>query len=128
MEHDQGFRPANRFLTTDEVALLRHLVSRGPHAEPRFAEQLGRLRVVGECSCGCPTIDLGLDGGPKQLDGPLLIVADLVGKSPEGIDINVILHAHSGVLSELEVYSVSGSEPFTLPRPGDLKEWEDAAV
>ncbi len=57
-----------------------------------------------------------------------MIISDVVGKSPEGVDINVILHVRGEALSELEIYSRDGTDSFSLPKPEDLKAWEDTAV
>lgn len=47
----------NRALNLDEKGLIMELLSHLLHPE-RYIEQLEHLRVVGQCDCGCPTIDL----------------------------------------------------------------------
>ena len=107
--------PNVRSLTAEERCLLEWLLT------PRAAEYMGQMAdatVVSRCSCGCPTIDLAVKGvrGHGRSD----ILADVAGISPEGVRVGVFVHAREGLLSELEVYSITGDEPYTLPRIEDL--------
>jgi hypothetical protein len=49
------------------------------------------------------------------------ILADAYGHSPEGVPVNVILHAREGELSELEVISMDDTDVFGMPRPETLE-------
>ncbi len=90
-------------------------------AEPeRYLEQISRLRVVGRCGCGCPTVDLALEGQPHSRDAVARLIAEAEGQSPEGISVGVLVFAKDEVLSEMEVYSVAGDAPFSLPSPDTL--------
>ena len=118
---DQYHRPISRALTQQEAALLRWMLEHcGPDARACM-DQIGRLRVVSECTCGCPTIDLALDDQPAATKVGSLIIADAEGKSPEGFRVNVIVHVRDDVISELEVAAVDNTGPFALPRPEDLR-------
>ena len=111
--------PENRALTTDERILLEWLISNGSPDAAKYAPQIPRVSVVSRCTCGCPTIDLAVDG--KHEDGPSELVADFVGKSPEGIQVGVILHCRGGQISELEVYAMGEvNGVFGLPCPDAL--------
>ena len=44
-----------------------------------------------------------------------MILSEAGGVSPEGISFGIILHGREGLLSELEVYPISGEGKFTLP-------------
>jgi hypothetical protein len=71
--------------------------------------------VVGRCTCGCPSVDLAVDG--IATSGASEIIGDAVGDSPEGLQVGVILHCREGQLSELEVYPFENVKaPFRLPR------------
>lgn len=49
------------------------------------------------------------------------LAADFVGKSPEGIQVGVILHCLGGQISELEVYAIDEAKgAFGLPCPDAL--------
>ena len=73
--------------------LLEWLIANGSPSAAEYAPQIPRVSVVSRCTCGCPTIDLAVDG--KHLDGSSELVADFVGKSPEGIQVGVILHCRA---------------------------------
>ena len=107
---------------------MRWLVAHGTPEAENYAGQIERVGVVSECTCGCPSIDLAMRDQKTEVRGGSIIISDVVGASPEGVQVNVILHVRGDVLSELEVYAVGGTVPFSLPRPEDLKRWEDAAV
>ena len=117
--------PENRPLTTDERILLEWLIANGSPNASKYAPQIPRVSVVSRCTCGCPTIDLAVDG--KHVGGGSELVADFVGKSPEGIQVGVILHCRGGQISELEVYPVDEVKGvFGLPRPDALIALGDA--
>lgn len=118
---DQYHRPVSRLLTQQEAALLRWMLDNcGPDAFA-YMDQIDRLRVVSECTCGCPTIDLALHDQPAATTGGSLITADAEGESPEGFRVNVIVHVRDDVICELEVAAFDNTGPFALPRPADLR-------
>jgi hypothetical protein len=87
-----------------------------------YLDQIPRARVVSRCSCGCPTVDLALDGHLSKRAGGSTILADVQGRSPEGALVGVIVHGREGELSELEVYSIDGlANRFSLPTPDLLQ-------
>ena len=80
---------------------------------------------MGHCTCGCPTIDLGIDGATERTVGISLVLADFNGQTPEGIKVGVTLHARQGKLSELEVYSFRDEDKsFSLPTMESLTKDE----
>jgi hypothetical protein len=117
--------PENRPLTTDERMLLEWLIAHGSPNAAKYAPQIPRVSVVSRCTCGCPTIDLAVDG--KHVDGRSELIADFVGKSPEGIQVGVILHCRGGQISELEVYAIDEVKvAFGLPCPDALVALDDS--
>jgi len=78
-------------------------------------EQLSRATVVGRCDCGCPSIDLAVDGRTARAGSPSTILCEAQGVSPEGVRFGIILHGREGLLSELEVFPVGTDGSFTLP-------------
>jgi len=125
---EQYHRPVNRPLKAEEATLLRWLIAHGTGEAVRYADQVDRVHVVSECTCGCPTIDLALDDQPRPTEGGSLIISDVVGTTSDGVGVGVILHVRGEALSELEVYAHGAKTPSSLPRPKELKAWEDAAV
>ena len=104
---------------------LRELDTRFDYADPAFEHgipeaklyslQLLGLHVVSHCSCGCPTVDFSVEGSEVTTVGPSHILADFLGKTPDGIDVGVILHGREGKISELEVYPL-GQTSALLPK------------
>ena len=110
----------SRALTPEEFRLLEWLLAHGTVEAANYAAQLSRARVAARCACGCPTLDLALDGKERRTVGVSNILADASGRSPEGVAVQVILHARDGELSELEVLSVDGTKIFSMPAPETL--------
>jgi hypothetical protein len=117
-------RPERRPLTEEERKLLEWLLANGsPDAKPYIA-QIANVNVVGKCTCGCPTIDLALGDREQRKTAPSIILADFVGKTTEGIEVGVIVHAREGEISELEVYAIPDWKgPFNLPSIESLKQF-----
>lgn len=117
-------RPERRPPTEEERKLLEWLLAHGsPDAKP-FLSQIANVNVVGKCTCGCPTIDLALGDREQRKTAPSHILADFVGRTPEGIDVGVILHARDGEISELEVYAIPDvNGAFSLPSIESLKQF-----
>jgi hypothetical protein len=115
-------RPEHRELTKEERALLEWLLANGVPDAQEYAPQVSDLRVVGTCTCGCPTLDLAPSNRNERTTGPSQILADFDGSTHEGIQVGVILHAREGHISELEVYAIQDFEGrFNLPAIESLK-------
>lgn len=109
----------NRPLNPEERALCEWLIAHGSHEAAKYAAQLDRVTVVGRCTCGCPTVDLAVDG--KSTSGASEIIGDAVGDSG-GVPVGVVLHCRQGQLSELEVYPFDDQKgSFPLPTLKSLK-------
>jgi hypothetical protein len=50
--------PLDRDLTSDEQAIAEWLLLNADPPATAFLHQLDFARVTGQCSCGCPTVDL----------------------------------------------------------------------
>jgi hypothetical protein len=107
-----------RPLTEGEHDLIEALLGAVRSGVGRYIGQLESAEVVGECGCGCPSIDLTV--GAEGSDGPPspLILAD--AESPEGVPVGVIVWARGGRLSGLEVHPWDGSQFIRLPAPETL--------
>jgi hypothetical protein len=103
-----------RALTVEERQLVEWLIEHGDPEAKLYSPQLPGLRVVSHCSCGCPTVDFAVEGSEVSTVGPSHLLADFLGKTPDGIDVGIILHARAGKISELEVYPF-GQTPTSLP-------------
>jgi hypothetical protein len=109
-----------RELTVAERELLRWALEHSAQEPEISREQIPQLRVVGRCGCGCPSVDLALEGQPHSRDTPLRLIAQADGRSPEGVPVGVLVFARGSVLSGLEVYSITGEVPISLPLPAAL--------
>ena len=106
-----------RELTNVERELIEWLITNSGGYVEKYISQLNQAKVVGRCTCGCPTIDIALAGKRSRTSGASTIVAEAEGQSPQGVPLFVILHAREGELSELEVCSLDDVEKFGLPTP-----------
>jgi hypothetical protein len=106
--------PDARQLTPTERALLEKLLSHGTAESKAHVEQLPLVTVASRCGCGCPTIDLEVDGRAASHRSPSLILSEASGVSPEGVSFGIILHSREGLISELETYPLEDAA-FTLP-------------
>src|SRR5580704_17628646 len=113
--------PQNRPLNSDERELLTWLLK---HGEPEAAEHLSQIssvRVIGQCGCGCPTIDLAVGDKQAARASASTIIAEFCGTTLEGAFVGVMVHVREGILSELEAYSLSDKKKFSFPRPESLE-------
>jgi hypothetical protein len=106
--------PDARQLTQKERSLLEELLSHGTAESKLYAGQLPLMTVASRCGCGCPTINLAVDGKVASHRSPSLILSEASGVSPEGVSFGIILHCREGLISELEVYPLKDGA-FTLP-------------
>jgi len=117
-------RPERRLLTQEERKLLEWLLANGSREAKPYISQIAKVNVVGRCTCGCPTIDLALGNREQRKTALSIILADFTGKTPEGIEVGVIVHAREGEISELEVYAIPDwKAPFNLPSIESLKQF-----
>ena len=86
-------RPERRALSKEERTLLEWLVANGSPEARQYASQIEDIMVVGRCTCGCPSIDLAVGDGKHRKTEPSEILADFERKTPDGIEVGVILHA-----------------------------------
>jgi hypothetical protein len=113
--------PDARPLTDRERRLLGELLRHGTRAAGLYADQLPQVTVASRCSCGCPTLDLAVAGRSASLGSPSTILGAARGVSPEGVPFEIIVHGREGIISELEVYSLTGAVPFSLPEIEDIE-------
>lgn len=112
----------NREIKPHEKELIMTLLSHLSAPKP-FIEQLDHVRVVGQCDCGCPTIDLALKEHKNKSSGIPQILIEADGRSPEGTPVGIILWTKAGYLSELEVYPWENTSKFSLPELGSLTNY-----
>lgn len=104
-----------RPLSDREYTLVDQLL--GINGE-QFRNQLPGLVVVGRCGCGiCPTIYFQpYTSGNNELE-----VSQLRGLDFNDELVCATLIQDDGVLTQLEVYSVDGHQPFGMPNLDELQ-------
>jgi hypothetical protein len=83
-------RPERRALSPEERALLEWLIANGNPDAKQYALQLSDAKVVGLCTCGCPSLDLAIGDREERTTGPSHILADLDGITAEGVQVGII--------------------------------------
>ena len=79
-----------------------------------YLSQIDRLSVCGRCTCGCPTVDLALDGVPVIGKGHGMI-SDWLAEVDSQL-YSVSLFGTKDALCMLEVTCLPGADkPFGLP-------------
>ena len=121
-----------RPLSDDERALLDALLA-GPRSRPELVVQVCTAQIVGECSCGCPSVWIRADADLPALvieaeesptGDPAYYSLTAHGRNNDAQDVQVTLHVTGGRVEELEIWS-GAPGPTTLPLPATLRYSED---
>ena len=91
-----------RALTEQERAVIGWLLDHCDQGD-EFRNQIDRITVCSNCTCGCPTVDFAYDSVPVSRNGGRVISDHLAEMNGE--PFGVMLFASEGKLSTLEVYS-----------------------
>lgn len=108
--------PVNRPLREEEKALLDFLLSVDFPGRDELKVQAENVTVVGECKCGCGTIDLALPPGTPAAKNAKHIPVEAYGDA-----IDVLLFAENGFLGMLEIVFYADPPQKPYPRPDQLK-------
>jgi hypothetical protein len=122
MEHSESIMTAaeERPISPAEAAIVRWMVLNAPvrgstvHLEPGVAA----LRVVGRCSCGCPSVDFASHGQAP----PARPIADAIGRTQDGVEVGVILWGRENVITGLEIYEFA-TRVSGLPVLQSMRAW-----
>jgi hypothetical protein len=109
-------RAEPRPLTPNERTTLDTLLAADFPGAAELRAQAATARVTGRCGCGCPSINLVVDGAlpvAELADDPVAFEAD-------GPDGGLIVFAEEGRLSCLEYWSVGDEPPAAFPPPGQI--------
>ncbi|MGA2207276.1 MAG: hypothetical protein ABSG10_11170 [Terracidiphilus sp.] len=127
MESEELTSP--RPLTPKELELLNWLLEHGLPEAKTFAPQMEGIRATRWCTCGCPSISLHVEEGVPLGMGSNSVISDVIGRTPEGKKIGVLLFQKGGKLSILEVYSldiIEGNWGFSVYE--SLQTWESLGL
>ena len=113
--------PLDRPLTPEERAIGEWVLRNADPPALDFLPQLEVARVTGQCSCGCPTIDLRMPEGTPRVEPRENPVGDATGHVGEDM-VGVMLLQRGGYLQCLEVYDLSDIQrPYGLPSVKSLE-------
>jgi hypothetical protein len=123
-----------RPLTDREREVLDFMLAVDDPRIPALREQARSARVIGQCTCGCATIDLEVDrdsGTPANLRSPAVSAFRRMGNvAPEASVFELLLFLDDGWLSSLEiVYHTADPKPIFPPSsafdPPEVTSWQD---
>jgi hypothetical protein len=103
-EPEHAGAPFPRPLTGREAAILEFMLSAGFPGDDVLREQAARAVVIEQCTCGCATIDFGVDAGAPV--APEFQGAPLVQTRAREMDDHpaaLMLFVRDGRLSSLEI-------------------------
>jgi hypothetical protein len=105
-----------RQLKPNERALLEFLLSEDFPGRNELREQVGRIEVVGDCDCGCGSINL-------MVRNPVVrsVAREPIPVEAHGAGIDVLLFVRDGLLSSLEIVDHGDNRPLAYPSPSGLK-------
>jgi len=109
-------RPASELEVAITAWMLQHASQAGDLSD--LEPSLMGLRVVGGCSCGCPSIDF-VAGGQAEGASP---VANAHGTTSDGVEVGIILWERDAAVSALEFYEI-GEPVRDLPLLESLVAW-----
>jgi hypothetical protein len=98
--------PLDRAISSDERTIAEWLLLHSDPSALSFLSQLDNIRVIGQCSCGCPTVDLRVSEGTLPADFAKRAIGDALGEV-NGNTVGVMLLQSDGHLTCLEVYDLT---------------------
>lgn len=110
--------PQPRKLKPNEKELLEFLLTADFPGRDDLKEQLQYVEVVGDCECGCGTIDLKVNEYPKRA-----FVEEPIPVEAHGEGIEVLLFVRGGLLCSLEIVDYEDRRPLPYPSIRGLELW-----
>jgi len=107
-----------RQLAPRERELLDFLLTAEFPGKESLREQSKVVEAVGECDCGCGTVDLVV---PQNEARPAVLRQIPVEAHGKGVE--VLLFVRDGFLASLEIVDYSDARPLSYPKPTDLELW-----
>ena len=114
----------DRPISEDEAVLVKWLLVNAPTENPikESPPNVGELRVVARCQCGCASVDFERDGQA----GRSRPIAEAVGKTAEDLSVGLILWGRDDAVTGLEVYELDAGSAGSLPSLESLRPWHAA--
>ena len=126
----------DRPITQHEADIIRWLLEHGNPKYLPLASQIGTLRVVSKCTCGCPTVDFDLGDGINSYkgEGMILDCGATIDDQPVGVLLFVCRglpqHSRSLFLCRLgqTVRTSRNRGPLPVPQGRTELEWAHCHV
>ncbi|HEY1568276.1 MAG TPA: hypothetical protein VGF68_14710 [Solirubrobacteraceae bacterium] len=126
-EPEAGASPFPRPLTDREAETLQFMLSADLPDGEILREEAARAVVVEQCTCGCATIDFGLDGDAPA--APELQGAPLIQTRARDMDahpVSLMLFVRDGRVASLEIVFYDEAQMTSeFPEPGF---WEPPTI
>lgn len=117
----------DRPLSSAEAEFLTHVLANCSEQANSFLEQVPFTKVISHCGCGYPTVGLEVSHEAPRGTADGRVIVDLLGRTPNGAQVGVLVFADNGVLSLLEIYELDEPlRPFSLPTIESLHPFETA--
>ncbi|MDB6027472.1 MAG: hypothetical protein JWM68_3695 [Verrucomicrobiales bacterium] len=110
----------NRPIKTEEVAVIRTTLKQAPTLPDlsHLADTVEQLRAVGQCGCGCDSVDFTSHDPAHDSQR----IGDGVGITPSGGKVGVIVWGKNDAITGLEVYSLGAEDgDLKLPVPSSIQ-------
>lgn len=111
--------PASRPINAAEAAVVEACLEVSGLGAESLGASVDALSVVGQCSCGCASVDFAVNASDAS-EAVLLVQA--AGKAPSGEDLMIGIWAQGCSISEMEVFSCTGGHA-PLPVVSSIKRW-----
>jgi len=113
-----------RTILPTEAAVLRQTLQKAATSQSAetFFPIVDQLRVTGQCSCGCDSVDFA-SLGPRS---PAKVIADGIGETPLGGKVGIMVWATLETIACLEICDLgagAGDEDLRLPKPESIAAW-----
>jgi hypothetical protein len=109
-------RTEPRPLTPNERTTLDTLLAADFPGAAELRAQAATARVTGRCGCGCPSINLVVDGTLPVAE----VADDPVAFEADGPDGGLIVFVDDGRLSCLEYWTTADETPAEFPPPAQI--------
>ena len=116
----------DRPLSNQEIELVRWLLENAYKDARNYLPQIGKLRVISRCGCGCASVDFKFDGVAPNRKSGMDVLSDYYWGTGGKDLCGIFVFARDEKLAGLEVYSVDGLVTTSeLPNISDLREFSD---
>ena len=114
---------AYRPITPQEHAFLTALLHLAQPDATTFLPQLEGIRALPNCTCGCPSMRLGVSPEQTPVCYPNRFVYDGTAGTKDD-PLGIILFQAGGKLTELEIYAMGHiTGPFGFPPLETIQSW-----